>query len=424
MTLTERGVRIVEPDARKTSLRGSRRRPHGESRVGRRYRERDLTAIDAAARQERSSSPRAERESHLILCATSAIDRAAPWDTRLPRRRVAAGRRSHAHLRAETTLRPPNGAALVNVNTAAEMHRAVEQASLRADALVMAAAVADFRPETTSPRKLKKSAGQQYLDLRLVRNPDILASITRPNLLKIGFAAETENLLENAAQKLRCQRSGDDRRQRRGVNHRRSKQHGNDSHSRRRSDHVADDEQRSARGGDRGDDCGLARPQECSRVVIYQGRSGRGATQIARSQLAVRLGIAVYAALCAAAILRCAVLILELPESVSSVGAILSLSSPIVRPLTVVASREPSRGWGGDPFRFDCYALAACTATRAAQSAATPMTQGNVRHEQVRSLGCRITDSEASRRRRRIHVEKYDTGDFGPGLRRGRDLAR
>jgi hypothetical protein len=70
--------------------------------------------------------------------------------------------------------------------------------------------------------------------------------------------------------------------------------------------------------------------------MIYQGRAGRGATQIARSQLAVRLGIAVYAALCTAAILRCAVLILALPESVSSVGTILSLSSPIIKPLTVV----------------------------------------------------------------------------------------
>jgi phosphopantothenoylcysteine decarboxylase/phosphopantothenate--cysteine ligase len=101
-----------------------------------------------------------------------------------------------------STLRPPNGAALVDVNTAIEMLHAVEQASLRADALIMAAAVADFRPENRSPRKLKKSDGQQYLDVRLVRNPDILATITRPNLLKIGFAAETENLLENAAQKL------------------------------------------------------------------------------------------------------------------------------------------------------------------------------------------------------------------------------
>jgi phosphopantothenoylcysteine decarboxylase/phosphopantothenate--cysteine ligase len=91
---------------------------------------------------------------------------------------------------------------VVNVNTALEMLDAVEQASRRADALVMAAAVADFRPENRSARKLKKSEQQQYLDVRLVRNPDILATITQPGLLKIGFAAETENLVENATQKL------------------------------------------------------------------------------------------------------------------------------------------------------------------------------------------------------------------------------
>jgi phosphopantothenoylcysteine decarboxylase/phosphopantothenate--cysteine ligase len=103
-----------------------------------------------------------------------------------------------------TALRPPSGADLVSVNTAIEMFHAVEQASVRADVLIMAAAVADFRPETRSQRKLKKSAEQQYLDVRLVRNPDIVATITRPNLLKIGFAAETENHLENAVQKLRA----------------------------------------------------------------------------------------------------------------------------------------------------------------------------------------------------------------------------
>ena len=70
--------------------------------------------------------------------------------------------------------------------------------------------------------------------------------------------------------------------------------------------------------------------------MIYQGRAGRGAAHIARSQLAVRLGIALYAALCCAIALRCAVLMLALPASVWSVGAILSVSSPIVMPLTVV----------------------------------------------------------------------------------------
>jgi hypothetical protein len=72
--------------------------------------------------------------------------------------------------------------------------------------------------------------------------------------------------------------------------------------------------------------------------MIYQGRAGRGAAQIARSQLAVRLGIAVYAALCCAVALRCAVLALGLPASVWSIDAILSVSSPIVLPLTVVPS--------------------------------------------------------------------------------------
>ena len=70
--------------------------------------------------------------------------------------------------------------------------------------------------------------------------------------------------------------------------------------------------------------------------MIYQGRSGRGAAHIARSQLAVRLGIAVYAALCCAVTLRCAVLALALPDSVWSVAAITSVSSPIILPLTIV----------------------------------------------------------------------------------------
>jgi phosphopantothenoylcysteine decarboxylase / phosphopantothenate---cysteine ligase len=103
---------------------------------------------------------------------------------------------------AETSLRPPTGAALVHANTAAEMFHAVDEATLGANVLIMAAAVADFRPEIESPRKLKKTAEQQHLDLRLVRTADILASIERPNLLKIGFAAETDNLIQNATQKL------------------------------------------------------------------------------------------------------------------------------------------------------------------------------------------------------------------------------
>ena len=101
-----------------------------------------------------------------------------------------------------TALRPPWGVELIEVSTAVEMPREVERATVDADMLIMAAAVADFRPETRSERKLKKHADQEFMDVRLVRNPDILASINRPNLLKVGFAAETEDLVENAKGKL------------------------------------------------------------------------------------------------------------------------------------------------------------------------------------------------------------------------------
>jgi hypothetical protein len=70
--------------------------------------------------------------------------------------------------------------------------------------------------------------------------------------------------------------------------------------------------------------------------MMYQARAGRRAAHVARSQLAVRLGLAIYAALITAIVLRCLVLILGFPHSVTSVGAVLSVSSPIVYPLMIV----------------------------------------------------------------------------------------
>lgn len=101
-------------------------------------------------------------------------------------------------------LTPPGGMDVIPVETALDMLAAVERATTDADALVMAAAVADFRPASSANRKIKKRPGQDGLDLALVRNPDILASIDRPGLLKVGFAAETEDLVANAESKLRA----------------------------------------------------------------------------------------------------------------------------------------------------------------------------------------------------------------------------
>jgi phosphopantothenoylcysteine decarboxylase/phosphopantothenate--cysteine ligase len=101
---------------------------------------------------------------------------------------------------AHVGLPPPWGARVATVGTAEEMLHAVERECERADALVMAAAVADYRAESESARKLKKTGVE--LELRLVETPDVLASVGRQGLVKVGFAAETENLLESARLKL------------------------------------------------------------------------------------------------------------------------------------------------------------------------------------------------------------------------------
>jgi phosphopantothenoylcysteine decarboxylase / phosphopantothenate---cysteine ligase len=103
-----------------------------------------------------------------------------------------------------THLPPPPAVALVPVSTALEMQAAVERAIDGADLLIMNAAVADFRPAAAAERKIKKDPGaDDGLTLELVRNPDILAGIAgRRELLKVGFAAETHDLMAYAQDKL------------------------------------------------------------------------------------------------------------------------------------------------------------------------------------------------------------------------------
>lgn len=129
----------------------------------------------------------------------------------------SSGRQGHAIARAaaragaETILvsgpvgiADPPGVKTIHVETAQNMLQAV-QAALPADIFIAAAAVADWRVAATTPEKIKKGQGGPPV-LTLVENPDILATIAqgaenRP-LLVIGFAAETENILEHAKQKL------------------------------------------------------------------------------------------------------------------------------------------------------------------------------------------------------------------------------
>jgi phosphopantothenoylcysteine decarboxylase / phosphopantothenate---cysteine ligase len=101
-----------------------------------------------------------------------------------------------------TTLETPAGVTRVDVRTAAEMLRAVEDHFAQATTAVFAAAVADYRPVVVAAQKIKKTA--EEITLRLEPNPDILATIARKkgNRLVVGFAAETGNVAENARKKL------------------------------------------------------------------------------------------------------------------------------------------------------------------------------------------------------------------------------
>ena len=101
------------------------------------------------------------------------------------------------------SLKPPPGVKLTYVATARQMLAACE-ASLPADVLVMAAAVADWRPDIAANSKIKKSVDRVVPLIKLVENPDILATLAvhaaRPRLV-IGFAAETDDVVQNAVAK-------------------------------------------------------------------------------------------------------------------------------------------------------------------------------------------------------------------------------
>jgi phosphopantothenoylcysteine decarboxylase/phosphopantothenate--cysteine ligase len=94
----------------------------------------------------------------------------------------------------------PAGVEVVPVGTTLELQAAVRAQIQSADALVMAAAPADFRVERPAEGKIKRGEGK--LAIALVPNPDILASIADWPGLKIGFAAETEDLIAHAREKL------------------------------------------------------------------------------------------------------------------------------------------------------------------------------------------------------------------------------
>ncbi|MEU5719862.1 bifunctional phosphopantothenoylcysteine decarboxylase/phosphopantothenate--cysteine ligase CoaBC [Streptomyces sp. NPDC020403] len=124
----------------------------------------------------------------------------------LARTAVARGARVTL-IEANTGLPDPAGADVLRAGSAVQLREAVLKAAADADVVVMAAAVADFRPARYVTGKIKKKDGQEPAPLTLVRNPDILAEVAadraRPGQIVVGFAAETDDVLAHGREKLR-----------------------------------------------------------------------------------------------------------------------------------------------------------------------------------------------------------------------------
>lgn len=103
-----------------------------------------------------------------------------------------------------SALAVPFGVRFIAISTAVDMRDAVMAHLERTTVVIKAAAVSDYRPAEVAPNKIKKKEGP--LTIKLVRNPDIISEIgqQKGNRILVGFAMESENLLENAKEKLRA----------------------------------------------------------------------------------------------------------------------------------------------------------------------------------------------------------------------------
>lgn len=103
---------------------------------------------------------------------------------------------------APNALPKPVGILVTKIQSAEEMKKVIATECDGADALIMAAAVADWRPLKKMDSKAKKSTSDTW-SLELVKTPDIIGSIKNDSLIKVGFAAESENLIENSKTKVK-----------------------------------------------------------------------------------------------------------------------------------------------------------------------------------------------------------------------------
>ncbi|HEV8531649.1 MAG TPA: bifunctional phosphopantothenoylcysteine decarboxylase/phosphopantothenate--cysteine ligase CoaBC [Methylomirabilota bacterium] len=204
VTLRERGVTVLEPEAGAlaSGLSGRGRLPEVP------------TLVEAV---ERALTPRRDLAGERML-VTSGPTR-EPIDPVRYLSNRSSGKMGHAVAAAAlrrgaevvlisgpTTLQPPPGAVYVPVQTAEEMREAALQHLASASVVIKAAAVADYRVERPSATKIKSGGKDEGLTLDLVANPDILKELAqrKGGAFLVGFAAETNDVRANAAEKLRA----------------------------------------------------------------------------------------------------------------------------------------------------------------------------------------------------------------------------
>ncbi|MQG22646.1 MAG: bifunctional phosphopantothenoylcysteine decarboxylase/phosphopantothenate--cysteine ligase CoaBC [SAR202 cluster bacterium] len=102
---------------------------------------------------------------------------------------------------ASNMLENPIGIQIKRVRTSSEMYDVISKEITEMDAIIMAAAVSDWTPKKYSNSKSKKNGSENW-SIDLIKTTDIIANISKPNLIKIGFAAESDNLIKNGKSKI------------------------------------------------------------------------------------------------------------------------------------------------------------------------------------------------------------------------------
>jgi phosphopantothenoylcysteine decarboxylase/phosphopantothenate--cysteine ligase len=206
-TLRDRGVIVLDPAAGR--LTGA------DSGIGRLPEPDEIFAVARTVLSRGAAIPPDLAGRHVVVSAGGTRE---PLDPVRFLGNRSSGRQGYALARAalargaevtliaaNTALPDPAGAKVIRVGTAEELRQAVVEAAPSADAVVMAAAVADFRPAERRPSKLKKTDVDPD-PIALIRNADILAEISTQRLREgqvvVGFAAETDHVVENGAAKL------------------------------------------------------------------------------------------------------------------------------------------------------------------------------------------------------------------------------